>query len=88
LSVAWDLADPFKANILFFSNFPFREDLPCAGFFIVKPNKIEQSLREWWDYRFLFIFNYYYDFIYLHTSISCSDKRFVFVDIFIVTKVI
>jgi hypothetical protein len=50
-SIAWGLTDPFKADILFFSNFPFREDLPCAGIFIVKPNKTEQSLREWWDYR-------------------------------------
>jgi hypothetical protein len=43
--------DPFEAQLLLFSNFPWRDDLPCAGIFILKPRGFEATLREWWDYN-------------------------------------
>jgi hypothetical protein len=49
-SISWGVKDPFEADMMFFSNFPWREDLPCAGIFILKPINAEKSLREWWDY--------------------------------------
>ncbi len=43
--------DPYEALFLFMSNFPWREDLPCAGTFIFKPNAASIAiLQEWWDY--------------------------------------
>ncbi len=43
--------DPYQALFLFMSNFPWREDLPCAGTFIFKPNAAAINiLQEWWDY--------------------------------------
>lgn len=43
--------DPYEATFLFFSNFPWRDDLPCAGTFIFKTGSASDViLREWWDY--------------------------------------
>ena len=35
-TVLWGPADPAKADLLFFHNFPWRADLPCAGTWVVK----------------------------------------------------
>ena len=43
--------DPYAATFLFFSNFPWRDDLPCAGTFIFKTGlAADVILRDWWDY--------------------------------------
>lgn len=43
--------NPLDATFIFQSNFPWREDLPCSGSFLFKPNRqAEVMLRQWWDY--------------------------------------
>jgi hypothetical protein len=43
--------DVEKSNFIFMSNFPWRDDLPCAGIMILKPNAATEAIiREWWDY--------------------------------------
>jgi len=52
-------ASPKDATFLFFNNFPWREDMPCAGTFLMKSTKLGgEMLREWWDYN-LEIKNWY-----------------------------
>ena len=47
----WGNKNVYKSQILFFSNFPWRDDLPCAGVILFKvSNNTEKILREWWDY--------------------------------------
>jgi hypothetical protein len=54
-SVKFGKVDPLKANFLFLSNFPYRDDLPCAGTIIFKPDKFAQdALREWWDFDLVY----------------------------------
>ena len=48
--VYWGQRDVRSADLLFFSNFPWRDDLPCAGIFLCRPRRAEPILREWWDY--------------------------------------
>ena len=48
--VYWGQRDVRAADLLFFSNFPWRDDLPCAGIFLCRPRRAEPILREWWDY--------------------------------------
>jgi hypothetical protein len=50
-NIYWGNKDPLQAQMLFFSNFPWRDDLPCVGTFMFKPTVlVEKILREWWDY--------------------------------------
>jgi len=36
---------------MFFNNFPWRDDMPCAGTFIFRPtDRAEAILRQWWDF--------------------------------------
>eukprot|EP01033_Poteriospumella_lacustris_P008331 gene8331-6011_t len=43
--------DVTRSKLLFFSNFPWRDDLPCAGSFLFRPRLHAEALfREWWDY--------------------------------------
>lgn len=43
--------DPLQATFLFFNNHPWRDNMPCAGSFIFRPNALaERVLRQWWDY--------------------------------------
>jgi len=52
-------SNPKDATFLFFNNFPWREDMPCAGTFLMKSTNLgEKMLREWWDYN-LEIKNWY-----------------------------
>lgn len=45
-------ANPKDATFLFFNNFPWREDMPCAGTFLMKSTELGgKMLREWWDYN-------------------------------------
>lgn len=47
-----------QSKLIFFNNFPWRDDMPCAGTFLMNMNdnltsspiSIESILREWWDY--------------------------------------
>lgn len=41
--VYWGMRDVRSANLLFFSNFPWKDDLPCAGIFMCRP-------QVWWDW--------------------------------------
>ncbi len=44
--------DLSKATFIFFSNFPWRDDMPCAGSFLFRPTKLaERVLRQWWDFH-------------------------------------
>jgi hypothetical protein len=36
---------------IFFNNHPWRDDMPCAGSFLFRPQLAEHILREWWDYN-------------------------------------
>ena len=39
------------STFIFTTNFPWRDDFPCAGTFIFKPNDLGRKiLRQWWDY--------------------------------------
>ena len=50
-SVYKGLKNPSEATLIFFSNFPWRDDLPCAGTFLIKTGlAADQILRDWWDY--------------------------------------
>ncbi|RYH21509.1 hypothetical protein EON65_20505, partial [archaeon] len=41
-----------KAEFIFFNNFPWRDDMPCAGTFLYRPSPLtEQVLRQWWDFN-------------------------------------
>jgi hypothetical protein len=41
-----------ETSVLFFNNFPWRDDIPCAGSFIFKPSiYMDAIFREWWDYN-------------------------------------
>ena len=41
-----------EATFIFFNNFPWRDDMPCAGTFIFRPNaRAEAIFREWWDFN-------------------------------------
>lgn len=43
--------DPYQSHFIFLSNFPWREDLPCAGTFLFKPDQASADiLQEWWDF--------------------------------------
>jgi len=43
--------DVYNATFLFMSNYPWRDDMPCAGTFIFKTGDAAGAiLREWWDY--------------------------------------
>ena len=35
-SVQWGVRDPSAADLVFFNNFPWRSDLPCAGTWLVR----------------------------------------------------
>jgi hypothetical protein len=49
--VLWGPTYLREASMVFFSNFPWRSDMPCAGNFFFKPSAGEQMLREWWDFN-------------------------------------
>jgi hypothetical protein len=43
-----------ETSILFFNNFPWRDDIPCAGSFLFKPTiYMDAIFREWWDYNLM-----------------------------------
>ena len=45
------ISDITQATFIFFNNFPWRDDMPCAGTFLFRPNaRGEQILRQWWDF--------------------------------------
>jgi len=53
--VGFGAVAPSNATFLFMSNFPWRDDLPCAGTIIFKPTKFAQdAIREWWDFDLVF----------------------------------
>lgn len=40
-----------ESAFVFFHNHPWRDNMPCAGSFIYRPQLAEPALREWWDYN-------------------------------------
>jgi hypothetical protein len=46
-SMWWGPKSINDASFIFFNNFPWRQDLPCAGLFLFKPKSSEALLREW-----------------------------------------
>jgi hypothetical protein len=51
-AVYWGNKNVFESQMMFFSNFPWRDDLPCAGTFLLRPTSyMEKVIREWWDYN-------------------------------------
>jgi hypothetical protein len=54
-TVKWGNGKPSNASFLFMSNFPYRDDLPCAGTIIFKPSQFARNaLREWWDFDLVY----------------------------------
>lgn len=54
-SVKWGKVKPSNATFLFMSNFPYRDDLPCAGTIIFKPTQFAlDAIREWWDFDLIY----------------------------------
>ena len=50
-TIYWGNQNISESELIFFSNFPWRRDMPCAGIFLFKPKKFAKSfLKEWWDY--------------------------------------
>jgi len=50
--VQWGQTDLSKSNMLFLTNFPWRDDMPCAGVFMFRPNRVGLSqLQEWWNFN-------------------------------------
>jgi len=50
--VQWGQTDLSKSNMLFLTNFPWRDDMPCAGIFMFRPNRVGLTqLQEWWNYN-------------------------------------
>lgn len=48
----WGQPDIYKAHLLALTNYPWRDDYPCAGVFLVKPDRTGlEMLIEWWDYH-------------------------------------
>jgi hypothetical protein len=40
------------SSLMFFNNFPWRDDMPCAGSFIFRPSDdMDAIFRQWWDYN-------------------------------------
>jgi hypothetical protein len=38
-----------QSLLIFFNNFPWRDDMPCAGTFFFQPLQTETLFRQWWD---------------------------------------
>jgi hypothetical protein len=54
-TVQWGKQLPSNATFLFMSNFPYRDDLPCAGTIIFKPTQFARdAMREWWDFDLVY----------------------------------
>ena len=54
-SVKWGTVKPSNASFLFLSNFPYRDDMPCAGSIMFKPTQFgRDALREWWDFDLIY----------------------------------
>ncbi len=50
--VQYGQKDITKAHFIFFNNFPWRDNMPCAGSFIFRPTKLaERVFRQWWDFH-------------------------------------
>ena len=48
----WGEQDVYKSHMLALSNYPWRDDYPCAGVFLIKPDRVGiEMLLEWWDYH-------------------------------------
>jgi len=46
--------DVRKSSMIFFNNFPWRDDMPCAGIFLLHTDKLSLvliMLSQWWDYN-------------------------------------
>ena len=54
-TVKWGNPKPSNATFLFMSNFPYRDDLPCAGTIVFKPTQYARdAIREWWDFDLVY----------------------------------
>lgn len=49
-TVALGNPDPTNASFIFFNNFPWRDDKPCAGTFLFRTAGADAIIREWWDF--------------------------------------
>ena len=55
-SISWGSSNITNSNFIFFSNFPYRDDLPCTGIILIntKPTHINNTLimlQEWWNFH-------------------------------------
>lgn len=50
-NLVWGQKTVRDAEMIALTNYPWRDDLPCAGIFMFKPHKVGiEMLMEWWDY--------------------------------------
>lgn len=52
-SVLHGQKDVTKSSLVFFNNFPWRDDMPCAGMFIMRTANLpllRELVLQWWDY--------------------------------------
>lgn len=40
-----------ESGMIFWNNHPWRQDMPCTGAILIRPDLAEPLLREWWDYN-------------------------------------
>ena len=76
--VQWGQTNLQKTNMIFLTNFPWRDDMPCAGIFLIRPNKMGLTqLQDWWNFN-LPIKNMY-DFMeqdaLWYMKEACSDDK-------------
>ena len=51
-NVVWGQPKVRDSHMLTLTNYPWRDDLPCAGVFMLKPDRAGlEMLIEWWDYN-------------------------------------
>jgi hypothetical protein len=50
--VQWGQTRLSQTNMIFLTNFPWRDDMPCAGVFMFRPNALGLTqLQDWWNYN-------------------------------------
>ncbi len=50
--VQWGQTNLNETNMIFLTNFPWRDDMPCAGIFMFRPNKRGLvQLQDWWNFN-------------------------------------
>ena len=50
--VQWGQTNLKQTNMITLTNYPWRDDMPCAAIFMIRPNKLGLiQLQDWWNYN-------------------------------------